>query len=90
MRSVLEVFETSEQRNLAREIACKSMVLLNNDGLLPLLKTIKPRCHRTQRAQWTQSTGRLFLSGDEPVHAVDGAREFLFIDLDLDLFLSMR
>jgi beta-glucosidase len=37
---VLEVFETSEQRELAREIARKSMVLLKNDGLLPLKKTI--------------------------------------------------
>ncbi|HEX9388814.1 MAG TPA: glycoside hydrolase family 3 C-terminal domain-containing protein, partial [Anaerolineales bacterium] len=38
---VWEVFETSEQRQLAREIARKSMVLLKNDGLLPLQKTIK-------------------------------------------------
>ena len=38
---VLEVFETSEQRELARDIARKSMVLLKNDGLLPLQKTIK-------------------------------------------------
>ena len=35
---VLEVFETPSQRNLAREIACKSMVLLKNDGTLPLVK----------------------------------------------------
>ncbi len=38
---VLEVFETQEQRSLAREIACKSIVLLKNDGLLPLEKMIK-------------------------------------------------
>jgi beta-glucosidase len=38
---VLEIFETSEQRKLAREIACKSMILLKNDGLLPLAKTIR-------------------------------------------------
>jgi len=37
---VLEVFETPAQRALARELACKSMVLLKNDGLLPLKKTI--------------------------------------------------
>ena len=36
----LEVFETAEQRSLARELAAKSMVLLKNDGLLPLKKTI--------------------------------------------------
>ncbi|HLO28461.1 MAG TPA: glycoside hydrolase family 3 N-terminal domain-containing protein [Anaerolineales bacterium] len=35
-----EVFETSEQRCLARELARKSMVLLKNDGLLPLKKSI--------------------------------------------------
>ena len=38
---VLEVFETPEQRELACDIARKSMVLLKNDGLLPLKKTIK-------------------------------------------------
>jgi len=38
---VLEVFETPENRNLAREIATQSMVLLKNDGLLPLNKNIK-------------------------------------------------
>jgi beta-glucosidase len=38
---VLEVFETAEQRALARELARKSMVLLKNDGLLPLQKSIK-------------------------------------------------
>ncbi len=37
---VLEVFETTRQRNLAREIARQSMVLLKNDGLLPLQKDI--------------------------------------------------
>ncbi len=37
---VLEVFKTPEQRNLAREIARRSMVLLKNDGLLPLKKNI--------------------------------------------------
>ena len=37
---VLEVFETLEQRSLAREIARKSMILLKNDGLLPLKKTL--------------------------------------------------
>jgi beta-glucosidase len=37
----LEVFETPQQRELAREIARKSMVLLKNDGLLPLSKSIR-------------------------------------------------
>lgn len=35
-----EIFETSEQRKLARELAQKTMVLLKNDGVLPLAKTI--------------------------------------------------
>lgn len=39
--TVLEVFETAENRQLAREIATQSMVLLKNDGLLPLKKTVK-------------------------------------------------
>lgn len=37
---VLEVFETPDQRSLAREIATRSMVLLKNDGLLPLKKDL--------------------------------------------------
>ena len=36
---VLEVFETPGQRSLARQIAGQSLVLLANDGLLPLEKT---------------------------------------------------
>jgi beta-glucosidase len=38
---VIEVFETPNQRNLALEIAQKSMVLLKNDGILPLKKKQK-------------------------------------------------
>ena len=34
-----EVFDTPDQRRLARQIASQSMVLLANDGLLPLQKT---------------------------------------------------
>ncbi len=36
---VLEVFDTPANRQLAYEIACKSLVLLKNDGLLPLKPT---------------------------------------------------
>lgn len=38
---VLEVFETPEQRSLARGLAAKSLVLLKNDGSLPLKKAIR-------------------------------------------------
>ncbi len=40
-RHVTEAFETVDQRDLARELAAKSLVLLKNDGLLPLKKDIK-------------------------------------------------
>ena len=36
-----ELFETAEQRALARELARKSMVLLKNNGVLPLSKSLK-------------------------------------------------
>ena len=38
--TVLSVFETPENRALAYQIACQSMVLLKNDGILPLSKTV--------------------------------------------------
>jgi beta-glucosidase len=38
---IYEVYETAEQRSLACELARKSMVLLKNDGLLPLKKSVK-------------------------------------------------
>ena len=38
---VLEVFETPQQRQLARQIASQSLTLLSNDGILPLKKTIQ-------------------------------------------------
>ena len=39
--NVLALFETQAQRELARRIALESMVLLKNDGTLPLKKTIR-------------------------------------------------
>jgi len=38
--SVVEVFETEENRRLARDIAVKSMVLLKNEEILPLQKDL--------------------------------------------------
>ena len=38
--SVLSVYETPENRRLAYELACESMVLLKNDGCLPIEKSI--------------------------------------------------
>jgi len=39
--NVLSVYETKKDRDLAYEIACQSLVLLKNDGTLPLQKNIK-------------------------------------------------
>ncbi len=38
---ILEVFDNPRQRKLAKEIARESMVLLSNDGILPLSKGIR-------------------------------------------------
>ncbi len=38
---VLSVYETPENRKLAYDIACQSMILLKNDGLLPLKKDLR-------------------------------------------------
>lgn len=38
---VLELFETPDQRSLAREIAQKSMILLTNDGILPISPSVR-------------------------------------------------
>jgi beta-glucosidase len=35
---VIDVFDTPDQRSLANQIACQSMVLLTNNGVLPLKK----------------------------------------------------
>jgi beta-glucosidase len=55
-RRVMEVFETAQNRDLARELARQSMVLLKNDGLLPLARStsriavIGPNAHQ-ERSQ---------------------------------------
>ncbi len=38
---VLEVFDTPQDRSLAYDLACRTMVLLKNDGILPLKKEVK-------------------------------------------------
>jgi beta-glucosidase len=71
---VWEVFETSEQRALAREIARKSMVLLKNDGLLPLPKSIKalavigPNAHdgRNQLGDYSYTAMRQLMNWKAP------------------------
>ncbi len=63
--SVIELFETPAQRDLARQVACQSIVLLKNDGLLPLKKTlgvlavIGPNAHngRNQLGDYSYTAG---------------------------------
>lgn len=80
---VLEVFETSQQRELAGEIARKSMVLLKNDGLLPLSKDIRclavigPNAHdgRNQLADYSYTAMRQMMQLKHP-------EDSQFINLD--------
>jgi beta-glucosidase len=82
---VLEVFETPKQRALARKIARKSMVLLQNDGLLPLPKTIPtlavigPNAHagRSQLADYSYLAMRQLMQWKRPENSA-------FLDLDED------
>jgi len=63
--SVIELFETQAQRELARKIARQSIVLLKNDGLLPFKKTvgvlavIGPNAHngRNQLGDYSYAAG---------------------------------
>jgi beta-glucosidase len=82
---VLEVFETPDQRILARRIARKSMVLLKNDGLLPLPKTIQTlavigpnaRAGRNQLADYSYAAMRRLMQWKAPENSA-------FINLDLE------
>ena len=62
---VLDVYDTPEQRRLARTIAQKSMVLLKNEGSLSAAgQGHQLHCrHRPQCRQQTEPAGRLLLSG---------------------------
>jgi len=82
---VLEVFETAAQRELAREIARKSMVLLKNDGLLPLPKTLKtlavigPNAHhgRSQLGDYSYAAKRELMAWNTPQNSA-------FVNVDPD------
>jgi beta-glucosidase len=80
---VLEVFETDEQRLLARRIARQSMVLLQNDGCLPLKKTIRTLAvigpnaddRRSQQADYSYAAMRQLMQLKNPENST-------FLDID--------
>ena len=80
---VLDVFETPAQRKLAREIARKSMVLLKNDGLLPLKKNIRklavigPNANagRNQLGDYSYAAAKELMAVTAPSHS-----SFLHLD----------
>lgn len=84
---VLEVFETSKQRQLARKIARQSMVLLRNDGLLPLQRNIKtlavigPNANdaRTLLADYSYTAMRQLMQFKAPKNSA-------FLDLELEKY----
>ncbi len=72
---VMEVFETRQQRSLALEIARKSMVLLKNDGVLPL----------------SSNSGTIAVIGpnaDEPLCLLGGYSHSSMVDLMTSPFQS--
>ncbi len=74
---VLEFYETPDQRALARQIARQSMVLLQNDGLLPLPKSIQtlavigPNAHnrRNQLGDYSYPAMRQLMQLKAPEHS---------------------
>ena len=84
---VFEVFETPQQRALARKIARKSIVLLKNDGLLPLQKSIKtlavigPNAHdgRNQLGDYSYPAMRQLMQWKAP-------EDSAFVNNNLDTF----
>jgi beta-glucosidase len=82
---VLEVFETPENRKLARKIATQSIVLLKNDGLLPLNKNMKtlavigPNADsgRNQLGDYSYSAVLQLMQFQSPVDSS-------FVDVDVD------
>lgn len=74
---VLEVFETPEQRELACKIARKTIVLLKNDGLLPLPKSIRnlavigPNAHngRNQLGDYSYAAMSQLMKWKAPEHS---------------------
>ncbi len=75
---VWEVIETPGQRALARELARKSMVLLKNDGLLPLPKSIQTlavigpnaRDGRNQLGDYSHAAMRRLMQWKAPENSV--------------------
>ncbi|MEJ2078138.1 MAG: glycoside hydrolase family 3 N-terminal domain-containing protein [Acidobacteriota bacterium] len=84
---VFEVFETAEQRALARQIARQSIVLLKNDGLLPLSKSIRslavigPNAHdgRNQLGDYSYAAMRQLMQFKAPENSA-------FLNNNLDVF----
>jgi beta-glucosidase len=82
---VLEVFETPEQRELTKEIAQQSMVLLKNNGLLPFKKDIEslavigPNAHqiRSMLGDYSYAATKELLVYQSPENSA-------FINLDHD------
>lgn len=74
---VLEVYETDGQRQLARELARKSIVLLKNDGVLPLPKDVKSLavigpnadCGRNQLADYSYTAMRQMMELKQPANS---------------------
>jgi len=79
----LELFETDENRSLAHKIACQSMVLLKNDGLLPLSKSIGnlavigPNAHNGRNL-----LGDYSYSATKEKHIRDANENSAFIEID--------
>jgi len=75
-KQALEVYETAEQRGLAREVRARAWCCCKTTGCCRCQNAQDYCSDRTERRRKAQPAGGLFLPGDAPADAVEVVRKF--------------